>query len=320
MRYIQILLFLHFITVGLSLKSWAQGCSDAGFCTMGAMRPDQNFNGNPIIRLRSVSFNFYEGQSNNSAIIRAGIVDLSFETKSEVNLQFKVPYMWINGNFGKTSGIGDISLSATKEIADISDYKLLATMGAKIPTGHSDLKQQSHDVVLPMYYQVSLGTYDLVLGSSLINREWLFSVGYQQPIIHQNENSFGADPVEWGWYPGPGGFDYVQKHDEAVDLRRGADIMIRIERNFRLSRLNFNFGILPIYRITKDQGKDETGEYQKLPGTTGLALSALAGVGYRFNIFSSLKLIYGQKITDRDYNPDGLTRKHVLNLSYNYNF
>lgn len=285
---------------------------------MGAMRPDQNFSENPAIRLRSVSFTLYEGQSNNSANIKAGIVDLGFETKHDVNLQIKVPYMWIDGNFGKTSGVGDISLSATKELTRVSSYQLLTTIGAKIPTGRSDLKPENRDVVLPMYYQVSLGTYDLVVGSSLINRDWLFSVGYQQPIIHQNENSFGADPVAWDWYPG--GFDYVQKHDEALDLKRGADIMLRVERNFRLSRLNFNIGLLPIYRITKDQGKDQNGEYQKLDGTTGLALSALTGVGYRFNIFSAVKLIYGQKITDRDYNPDGLTRKHVFNFSYHYNF
>ena len=58
----------------------------------------------------------------------------------------------------------------------------------------------------------------------------------------------------------------------------------------------------------------------KLDGTTGLALSGLAGVNYKFNVFSSIQFIYGQKITDRPVNPDGLTRKHVINLSYNYNF
>jgi hypothetical protein len=96
--------------------------------------------------------------------------------------------------------------------------------------------------------------------------------------------------------------------------------MMRFERNFRMSRLNFNIGLLPIYRITKDKGLNENNEYVKLEGTTGLALSALAGLNFKFNVFSSINLIYGHRITDREYNPDGLTRKHVINLNYTYNF
>ena len=39
----------------------AQGCSDAGFCTMGAMRPDQPFSKKNNVRLRSVSLTQYIG-------------------------------------------------------------------------------------------------------------------------------------------------------------------------------------------------------------------------------------------------------------------
>ncbi|MBK6264178.1 hypothetical protein JKA74_03945 [Marivirga sp. S37H4] len=299
-------------------ETYAQGCSDAGFCTMGAMKPDQAYNEKLPVKLRSIDVTFYEGQSNVSANIKSGILDFGLITRNDIALQFKVPYMWVNGNFGSTSGLGDLSLSATKKIVDHQKYDILATIGAKIPSGRSNLRHKEHDVVLPMYYQVSLGTYDFIMGASFINKDWLFSVGYQQPIIHQNENSFRGSVQNWAWYEG--GMDYVWKHDEALDLKRGADVMMRVERNFRLSRLNFNLGLLPIYRVTKDQGKDENGEYQKLEGTTGLALSALGGVGYRFNVFSSIKLIYGMQLADREYNPDGLTRKHVLNVTYHYNF
>jgi hypothetical protein len=157
-----------------------------------------------------------------------------------------------------------------------------------------------------------------VAGASFISRDWMFSVGYQQPLIHQNENTFEATNQDWEWYSG--GMEYVRRHDEAVDLRRGADVMLRVERNFRMSRFNFNVGLLPIFRVTKDKGRNENGEYEKLDGTTGMALSALFGAGYRFNIHSGISLIFGHKITDRAYNPDGLTRKHVLTLGYKYTF
>lgn len=313
--YFCILFTLHFCCTA---QLYGQGCSDAGFCTMGAMKPDQQYDRNLPITLRSINFTFYEGQSNTSAVIRSGILDLGFVTKKDITLQVKIPYMFVKGNFGSNQGLGDISLSLTKSITQTQNFELLGTIGAKIPTGRANDIQQDEGVVLPMYYQTTLGTYDFVMGASLINRDWLFSAGYQQPIVHQNENTFSADPQEWAWYEG--GIDYVREHDEAIDLKRGADIMLRVERNWRLSRLNFNVGLLPIYRITKDQGKNENGEYQQLEGTTGLALSALFGIGYKFNVYSGLSLIYGQRITDRAYNPDGLTRKHVINLSYNYNF
>ncbi len=311
--YISILL-----TIAFTTKLSAQGCSDAGFCTMGAMQPDQEFNKNLPVRLRSVALTLYEGQANTSPSIRAAILDLGLRIFEKIDLQFKIPYMTVSGNFGQTSGIGDISFAATKSIGSSPTHDWLGTVGLKIPTGNSNLMQEEEQVVLPMYYQVTLGTYDLIAGTSYITKDWMFSFGYQQPIIHQNKNTFQAEPARWDWYEG--GIGYVKEHDEAVDLRRGADVMMRVERNFRLSQFNFNAGLLPIYRITKDQGRNPDGEYEKIEGTRGLALSGLVGAGYNFNIYSNLSLIVGFKITDRAVNPDGLTRKHVINFAYTYNF
>ncbi|WP_375577999.1 hypothetical protein ABWH96_13205 [Marivirga tractuosa] len=311
-----LLLIFAFLLIPFFLTG--QGCSDAGFCTMGAMKPSQDFNKNIPIKLRSISVGFYEGQSNTSAVIRAGILDFGLSINGQYDLQVKIPFMFINGNFGSNSGIGDISLSLTKNLFTNPEFDIMGTLGAKIPTNRSDAQVPGRDAVFPMYYQTSLGTYDIVAGASFINDTWLISVGYQQPLIHQNENTFDASVNSWSWYEG--GMDYVREHDVGRNLKRGTDVMMRFERNFRMSRLSFNVGLLPIYRITKDRALNENNEYEKLDGTTGLALSALFGLNYKFNVFSSLNLIYGQRITDRDFNPDGLTRKHVINLNYTYNF
>lgn len=297
---------------------FGQGCSDAGFCTMGAMKPAQDFNKKVPVKLRSIGLTLYEGKSNTSAVIRAGIFDFGLLIAGEYDLQVKVPYMRIDGNFASTSGIGDISLSLTKNLHSTPTYSVMGTIGAKIPTNRSDLRPNNRQAVLPMYYQTSLGTYDFIAGVTYINKEWMISAGYQQPLIHINENTFEPIEAKWSWYEG--GMDYVRQHDGSRMLKRGADVMMRFERNFRMSRVNFSLGLLPIYRITKDQVLNDNDEYVKLEGTTGLALSGLAGVSYKFNVFSSIQFIYGKRITDRSVNPDGLTRKHVINLSYNYNF
>ncbi len=80
-------------------------------------------------------------------------------------------------------------------------------------------------------------------------------------------------------------------------------------------------GLLPIFRISKDQIVDrDTGEYIKLDGSTGMALTALGGATYNFNINNTVKFTYGQKITVRDVNPDGLTRDNVLIVAYLFRF
>ncbi|RUA33565.1 MAG: hypothetical protein DSY77_09635, partial [Bacteroidetes bacterium] len=157
---------------------------------MGAMKPAQDFNKKVPVKLRSVGLTLYEGQSNTSPIIRAGIVNFGLLIAGEYDLQVKVPYMRIDGNFASTSGIGDISLSLTKNLQSTPEYNIMGTLGAKIPTNNSDLKPSGRQSVLPMYYQTSLGTFDFIAGATFINREWMLSAGYQQPIIHINENTF----------------------------------------------------------------------------------------------------------------------------------
>ena len=104
---------------------------------------------------------------------------------------------------------------------------------------------------------------------------------------------------------------------------RGIDVMLRVERNWRFTNFNFSAGLLPIWRVTKDNSlTPESGftERGDRDGTLGLALSALFSFGYNFDVNSSVKFIHGQKLMDRDVNPDGLTRKTVNSVSYIYRF
>ena len=96
--------------------------------------------------------------------------------------------------------------------------------------------------------------------------------------------------------------------------------MFRVERNFRYSRYNLSLGLLPIYRITRDVITDPQLGRIKLDGSTGLALTGLATFGYSFNVRSSVKFLYGKKFVNRKAEPDGLTRRHVITVSYLYRF
>jgi hypothetical protein len=297
-----------------SLKGYSQGCSDAGFCTMGAMKPDQHYSKKLNLKLRSMELSFYRGTTTLTPVVKSVTADLNFTLNTRNTVQVKLPYQWVDGTLASTSGIGDISICYTRNLINKEAYSINLSLGAKIPTNNSD-KEAEGGFPLPMYYQTSLGTYDGIAGISLITRNWLFATGIQMPF-NENKNQF-----LWGrWNGSDVDMSYIEKYSRANELKRGTDVMLRVERNFRFSRLNFSFGLLPIYRIKYDAITLANGDRIEPDGTTGLALSGIATMGYSFNVRNGIKILVGHKLTQRDDNPDGLTRHLVTSATYFYRF
>jgi hypothetical protein len=303
-----------------SFRGKAQGCSDAGFCTMGAMKPDQPFRKNIPLKLRSMELSFYRGTTTLSPIIYVSTLDVNFNIVDDKTFfQVKVPYQMVKGNLGKTSALGDISLCLTRKLFSAGEFDIQVSLGGKIPANDANLKDDVNNLPLPMYYQTSLGTYDVIAGLSMMSRNWLFATGVQHPF-NRTSNHFTWAP----WIPvykngeDP---DYVRSYNGAYELKRGTDIMLRAERNFRFSRVNFSIGVLPIVRINRDEVTDVNAKKRIRPdGTTGMAFSAIATTGYSFNVRSGIRFLYGRKLRSREVNPDGLTRHDVMTFTYFYRF
>lgn len=300
------------VAVFAATHSIAQGCSDAGFCTMGAMKPDQPFNKKVQLKLRSMEISFYRGTTTLTPIIYVATADMNFSLTSRTSFQVKLPYQMVKGRLANTSGLGDISLCVTRNLFTSEKFDINLSVGGKIPTNASD--KSTNDLPLPMYYQTSLGTYDLITGISLISKQWLFATGIQHPF-NKNNNQF-----LWKDWEGTDEEAYINRYNQAKELKRGTDVMLRVERNWRLSRFNFSLGALPIYRINRDEITNPAGSRIKPDKAYGLALSGIFTAGYKFNVRSGVKLLLGRKIVQRETNPDGLTRHFVSTISYVYRF
>jgi hypothetical protein len=292
---------------------FSQGCSDAGFCTMGAMKPDQPFNKKIQFRLRSMEVSFYRGTTSLTPVIYVANADMTFGLNAKTFLQVKLPYQAVTGRLANTSGMGDISLCLTRNLASSEEYDINFSLGTKIPTNDSD-KESTDGLPLPMYYQTSLGTYDFISGISFISRGWLLATGIQIPL-NKNNNQF-----LWEDWEGTDEIDYVLHYNQAKELQRGTDVMVRVERNFRFSRLNFTLGLLPIYRINRDEITNPLDVRVQPVKAKGLAMSGIFTTGYNFNVRSGIKLLLGRKFVQRETNPDGLTREFVSTFSYLYRF
>ncbi|MFL5728499.1 MAG: hypothetical protein ACJ75J_03335 [Cytophagaceae bacterium] len=303
-----------FYVLGLTGLSYGQGCSDAGFCTMGAMKPNQHFPRKVNARVFSVEASQYAGYTKFHTVILTYFVDVNASLGSKTGLQLKLPYTLVFGALANTKGSGDISLSATRNLVNKENYQVNFTLGAKLPTNNANIKT-SGGRPLPMYYQTSLGTYDMVLGASLISKKWLFAAGYQQ-AFNTNGNQF-----KWGAWSDSPDFGEAGTYPISQHLRRGNDIMFRVERNFRSARFNTYLGLLPIYRLNKDIiTSPQTGDRVKVPGSDGLTLNLLYGFGYRFSTRSAFKFVAGVALIKRAINPDGLSREVVNSISYELRF
>src|SRR5690242_19098640 len=135
-----------------SIVSIGQGCSDAGFCTMGAMKPDQPYNKKTPIKIRSMEVSFYRGSTTLTPIIYVATIDASFSVGKKNSLQVKFPYQAITGRLANTSGIGDISLCLTRNLYSTEQFDLNISLGGKFKTNDSD-KTSDEGFPLPMYYQ-----------------------------------------------------------------------------------------------------------------------------------------------------------------------
>lgn len=294
----------------------AQGCSDAGFCTMGAMKPDQPYQKKLGLKLRSLTLTQYTGYTDHDDYIHSYIADFNFGINEKTSLQLKLPYTFTTGPLGSLNGLGDISISATRNLFSSEKLQWNATVGGKIPTGKANGKTDAGRT-LPMYYQTTLGTYDVVVGTSLITEKWLIATGYQVPLNTNNAHDF-----KWGVWNDTDLIETVRGYKTSNQLRRGHDIMLRVERNFRFLNFNANIGILNVYRPNKDiiSVPKDGGRRGEVDGTQGFATTLLGGLGYRLTARSGLSFMGGYRLRKRAAQADGLSRIWVANFSYEYKF
>ena len=152
-----------------------------------------------------------------------------------------------------------------------------------------------------MPYQVSLGTYDIILGAALNYNKWNFGAGFQGVLSNTNENNF----LKSYWASN----DDAQNYFDSRRLIRNNDVLVRIERGIKVKRINFSVGLLGIYHLQKDKITVAAPENRKITveGSDGLTLNLTGGLEYAFSKQHLFLLSFGTPLLVRLNRPDGLT-------------
>jgi hypothetical protein len=284
--------------------SFSQGCSDAGFCTLESFKPNTN---DSIKQLKNqFKIGAFFGGADNSIAVYGNYLEYNRQFSSKFGLDLKITTLAQNGNYINTFGLADAFLNANYKASD----KLKFTLGAKIPFNNAD--NSKNNLPLPMDYQASLGTFDLILGLGFQINKFQIATALQQPLT-QNENRFFASS-----YPLNSTLRTFQSTNK---FKRSGDVMVRVSYPLTLNqKLKLTPSLLPIYHLANDKYTDELNIEREIIGSDGLTLNGTFFLDYEINTKNSLQLNLGMPFVIRDVRPDGLTRSFVANLEYRIKF
>jgi hypothetical protein len=287
-----IIIFLVLLITQISLS---QGCSDAGLCTVTGLDSGSEKNPEDVTFRFSTVFGLGEQNVFHTSVQLEAIIPV-IESQS---IQVKIPYNSTFGNLGNVSGLGDLTLTINQNLFSGIKTGVNVIAGVKIPS--SDANKTLNGYSLPMAYQPSLGTYDIIFGISSTFNKWHLGIGYQHSFGN-NLNEFqhsNGNPVNFNNY------------NESYHLKRADDIMLRLERSILIKEAKILLGALPIYHL----GDDKIRNGEEVAKSSGLTLNLVSKLVSKLGKNWFLEALLAAPIIDKEARPDGLTRSFVASVS-----
>ena len=277
-------IILIFYKIGTS-----QGCGDAGACSINSMKGISTDSSLTNYK------NFFKlgttiGLAQYSVIIISPYIEYSRIITKKLSVSGKFTSSVHYGDITTTYGFSDAYLTANYNV--FSSLNIIA--GAKFPLTSSN--KTKDDLALPMSYQTSLGTTDIIAGISYNKKAITLSFAYQKPIT-QNNNTFFIDD-----YP-TGSIDTNYKSTN--QYYRQDDVLLRISHthNFKIILIS---SILPIYHLGNDTYVNKLGMVEEIQKSAGLTLNLNVFLQYKFSETKRLELSVAAPIIARKSRPDGL--------------
>ncbi len=294
MKYSGLILFLSVISMEY-VK--AQGCSDAGFCTVESIKTPAHddtagrYNNN--IKT-GVSF----GAAKNGVAILTPYAEYTRNISRNISGTIRLLYSVHHGELATTSGFSDVLVSVNYRISPRINY----VAGIKLPFNRSAISVSGQ--ALPMAYQTSLGTIDGILGLGYSFSPFSITAAYQQPF-DQNNNDFLAEE-----YPES---SPEKEYLSTAGYERKGDVLLRASYTVKMRNEKYRLisSVLPVYHLGKDHYTDAEGITQKIKGSEGLTLNINMFLQYHPDNNSQVELLLGFPVISRESRPDGLQQFSV---------
>lgn len=319
--------FLLILCVFYSFKNnlLSQGCSDAGFCTISAFKAQQTQKTRDRLSIGSSI-----GESDQHTFIVTPYLQYDRNIQN-FNIQFKLTTNYATGNLGTVWGLGDFFATISYLQKLPKNWSVVYLAGLKINANQPNFKDQ-FNIGLPMVYQPSIGTTDVIAGLAFKNEHWSFAFGIQQPLTNPNTNEFL--PIYYQLSSNPNAnsnYNKASLYPSTQYFNRKGDALINANYAHNLGKkFRFQVGALAIFHLGTDYYTDITlpaipynrlnnnlaiynNNFQSpIVGSDGLTLNLTAAFWYKLNNKISFGLLGGAPQIAREVRPDGLTREWAI--------
>jgi hypothetical protein len=287
-----------------AVKGFSQGCSDAGFCSLSILKNDAPVSSKHIL---AIGTGYGLGEENTSVI--SSYLEYKWRLNSKWSVQSKLTSAYASGFLGNNINLGDVYGLASYVAQEKPHHKINILAGFKIPLTVSNDKYQGRS--LPLDYQSSVGTYDIIAGASyILHNKWELNAGIQAPVIQRNKNTFYPDE-----YNDPKAGSFAPTNN----FERKPDVLLRAGYLFQTgNKVTVKPNLLAIYHIGKDSYENRFGQRKAINGSQGLTLNAGVNTSKTFPNGHQLELVLATPFVVREVRADGLTRSFVINIQYSF--
>jgi len=296
------LIFIILLSFAYALDAFAQGCSDAGFCSIDGIKQNDIVTNDSLVTDSSSFDNTIKaglslGNTRYSVWILNSYISYSRQLNNKITATIKFDGQYRVGSLTQVVGLSDITLSLSYKL----QKSLGVIIGGKIP--FSDANRKYNGNVMPMAYQTSLGTYDAIVGAHYAYKNFFVAMGWQQPLI-QNSNTYfdGNFSIEELGTP------YLVTNN----YKRAGDVLLRISYNHKpktiMKKFSFIYSLLPIYHLKNDQYTNESNNIIEIKDSKGLTLNTNIVANYKISSKTAFELITGFPVIARKVRPDGLSQ------------
>ena len=291
-------------SVVLALSAYfvqAQGCSDAGVCTIGNFNANHGDYARKPDHKNEVDLSYNYGTHGKYERFYQPQLNYRFIASNKRFFELRLPLGIAKNKLTdiSTTGIGDITATYNSNLKFTKKHRLDYSAGLRISFSNADKSDGKNFSSYPMTLQNGLGTTDLLVAVNYDIIKYLsLGVGTQVPLWQYNKNRAVFYPTATTSVTGEG-------------YRRKPDALLKLTGHYQLKKLKINGGVLGIFHLGDDHYNTASGKYY-LDGSGGTTLNWTIDINYSIGKKWALAVAYAEPFKTRKNIPDGLARSRVF--------
>ena len=291
----------------------AQGCSDAGVCTIGDFYAKRIEDAKKAVRKNEIDLSFNYGAHGSQERFYQPQINFRHIKKNgsffEIRLPLSIARMteFDGPNSLTNTGIGDITATYNNKFSLDKDHPVKYSVGLRISFSNADKSSGQTIYSYPMSLQNGLGTTDILAAASYdLGKYVSVGTGIQVPVIQYNKHVAKFVPAPFTVVNGEG-------------FRRKPDALLKLMGHYQWKQIKLNAGALGIFHLGEDHYNSSSGKYV-LEGSSGTTLNLTAELICALSKQWTVGILYAEPFKTRKIIPDGLARSRIVSAKLTFGF